>query len=151
VEDITAGIEAFVPPARRMEITKTKTGVVVVNDAYNANPSSMAGSIENFSGIFRDKRKIIVVGDMLELGRYGRSEHVRLGRFIKQGGFADEVLAVGALSRHTAKAAGGLWFENSDELVEYIRGHIKKGDAVFLKSSRKIGLDAVAARLVSGR
>jgi UDP-N-acetylmuramoyl-tripeptide--D-alanyl-D-alanine ligase len=151
IGEIAAGIESFAPPARRMDITQLENGAVIVNDAYNANPSSMTAAIENFSGIFCDKRKIIVIGDMLELGRYARAEHVKLGKFIKQGGFADEVLAVGVLARHTASACGGLWFEDRDGVVKYLKRHLKKGDAVLLKSSRNIGLDAVAAQLVSGR
>ena len=82
--DIAYGIKNFMPQPKRMQVITLRDGTVLVNDAYNANPTSMLDSIENFSKIFYNKRKILVLGDMLELGRYGVQEHKKIGRLIAE-------------------------------------------------------------------
>ncbi|MFH0948711.1 MAG: UDP-N-acetylmuramoyl-tripeptide--D-alanyl-D-alanine ligase [Elusimicrobiota bacterium] len=148
---IAAGIQNFVPPAKRMEIINLKNGVVIVNDSYNANPTSMSGAIENFAKIFYNSRRILVLGDMLELGSdvTSQAEHKKIGEFIKTNNYADKVLTVGDLAKYISEESGGVWFENKNELSEYLIKNLKKGDAVFFKASRKIALEEVVKSLIT--
>lgn len=147
VNEITAGIREFVPPSKRMETINLKNGIVIVNDSYNANPTSMRSAIENFAKIFYNNRKILVLGDMLELGNFEIAEHERIGRFIKTNKYADEVLTVGDSAKYIMNKSGGVWFESKNKLLEYLEKNLKYGDAVFFKASRKIGLDEVVDSL----
>jgi UDP-N-acetylmuramoyl-tripeptide--D-alanyl-D-alanine ligase len=76
---IVAGLESFTPTAMRMQVLEHKSGAVIVNDAYNANPSSVRASVESFCRSFSGKPLWLVLGDMLELGDFSRQEHEELG------------------------------------------------------------------------
>lgn len=151
VGEIAAGIQRFVPPAERMETINLKNGIVILNDSYNANPTSMREAIENFSKIFYNNRKILVLGDMLELGKFETSEHKKIGEFIKINKYADEVLTVGNPAKYISEKSAGIWFKNKNKLSEYLKKNLKKGDAVFFKASRKIGLDEVVNSLITDK
>ncbi len=148
VNEIAAGIRNFVPPAKRMETLNLKNGIVIVNDSYNANPTSMRLAIENFAKIFYNNRKILVLGDMLELGGVEIAEHKKIGEFIKRNRYADSVLTVGDLAKHITAQSGGIWFENKNKLSEYLKKNLKYGDAVLFKASRKIALEDVVNSLI---
>ncbi|MBI5574480.1 MAG: UDP-N-acetylmuramoyl-tripeptide--D-alanyl-D-alanine ligase [Elusimicrobia bacterium] len=147
--EIAAGIRNFVPQALRMETINLKNGIVIVNDSYNANPTSMRMAIENFAKIFYNNRKVLVLGDMLELGGIEIAEHKKIGEFIKTNKYADSVLTVGDLAKHITDKSGGVWFENKDKLLEYLKKNLKYGDAVLFKASRKIALEDVVNSLIS--
>lgn len=150
-EKISLGIRHFTPPTRRMQVIKMPGGTILVNDAYNANPSSMLNSIENFSKMFYNKRKILVLGDMLELGKYGVAEHKKIGKAITGRKSADIVLATGPLSKNIARESGGKWFSDNEELYKYLKGILMQEDAVFFKASRVIALDGIVNKLAPGR
>jgi len=147
-KDIVAGIENFKPQKRRMEIVKLKNGIILINDSYNANPTSMKNAIDNFSKIFYNNRKILVLGDMCELGNYSISEHRKLGAYIFENKSADIIYAIGNLSKNIIAISGGHWFKDKIKISEYLIKNLKKGDAVFFKASRKIGLDEVVEKIV---
>ncbi|MEW6556980.1 MAG: UDP-N-acetylmuramoyl-tripeptide--D-alanyl-D-alanine ligase [Elusimicrobiota bacterium] len=145
IDEIADGIKNFKPSPKRMEVIKTSDGIIIVNDSYNANPTSMWQAIENFSEIFYNKRKILVLGDMLELGSYAVSEHKKLGEFIVNNKLADTVYTVGDLSRNISNSK---WFKTKNQLFKYLKKNLERNDAVFFKASRKIGLDKVAESLI---
>ncbi|PIU83083.1 MAG: UDP-N-acetylmuramoyl-tripeptide--D-alanyl-D-alanine ligase [Elusimicrobia bacterium CG06_land_8_20_14_3_00_38_11] len=147
--EIAAGIRNFVPPVCRMETINLKNGIVIVNDSYNANPTSMRLAIENFAKIFYNNRKILVLGDMLELGEMEIAEHKKIGEFIKTNNYADNVLTVGDLAKNITAQSGGVWFENKNKLSQYLKKNLKYGDAVFFKASRKIALEDVVNSLMT--
>ncbi|PKM92615.1 MAG: hypothetical protein CVU80_02430 [Elusimicrobia bacterium HGW-Elusimicrobia-4] len=149
VNEIAVGTRNFVPPAHRMETLNLKNGIVVVNDSYNANPTSMRLAIENFAKIFYNNRKILVLGDMLELGNFEIAKHKKIGEFIKTNKYADKVLTVGDLAKNITAQSGGVWFENKNKLSEYLEKNLKYGDAVFFKASRKIALEEIVKTLNS--
>lgn len=147
VKKIVRGIKYFKPQKKRMEIIALKNGIIVLNDSYNANPASMRNAIENFAKIFYNRKRILVLGDMLELGRYETAEHRKLGKFLYENKSADMICTTGRLSKNIAETAGGKWFRNTDNLSEYLKKNLKKGDAVLFKASRKIALDKVVESL----
>ena len=80
-ELIAAGLAEFTPPEQRFCV-RSAGGFIIIDDTYNANPLSMAASIENAGEISNGKPLVLVLGDMLELGGESGAEHERLGRFI---------------------------------------------------------------------
>jgi UDP-N-acetylmuramoyl-tripeptide--D-alanyl-D-alanine ligase len=79
IKDIVRGLESFRPAALRMQLRRGKGGALFVIDAYNANPDSMWASLESFALAYRNRRRVAVLGGMLELGASGPEEHRALG------------------------------------------------------------------------
>jgi len=81
--DIAMGLSAFHPAAMRMQVTDHPSGAVLINDAYNANPTSMRSSIESVCEGYAERSRWLVLGDMRELGRNAKEEHRALGAWLK--------------------------------------------------------------------
>ncbi len=80
--EIKEGLANFSPPNMRMQSYKLSNEAVIINDAYNANPSSMKESISSLSQSYPDKEVILILGDMLELGDKAADFHSEIGKFI---------------------------------------------------------------------
>ena len=126
-----AAIEAYVPSNNRSQMQKTDRNVLIV-DAYNANPSSMDAALSNFAG-FEAASKIVLLGDMLELGETSVEEHRKIVEKVASCGF--KAYYVGD---EFAKAGANPCFASSDELAEYISTHLDAftGAAILVKGSR---------------
>ena len=126
-----AAIEAYVPSNNRSQMQKTDRNVLIV-DAYNANPSSMDAALSNFAG-FEAASKIVLLGDMLELGETSVEEHRKIVEKVASCGF--KAYYVG---EEFAKAGASPCFASSDELAEYISTHLDTftGAAILVKGSR---------------
>jgi UDP-N-acetylmuramoyl-tripeptide--D-alanyl-D-alanine ligase len=147
-------------PASRwqMELHERPDGLVVVNDAYNANPSSMAAAIEALAGIAdrRPGRGIAVLGEMLELGQEARQAHLDVGRRAAEAGI-DVVVTVGeqaALIGQGADSVGGwrgrtVGTAGRDEALTWVRNNVAAGDVVLVKASRGAALEHVADGLLT--
>jgi UDP-N-acetylmuramoyl-tripeptide--D-alanyl-D-alanine ligase len=138
-----------------MEVARTADGVLVLDDAYNANPSSMAAALEALARVEVSGRRIAVLGEMLELGEFSAPEHATLGDLV--GATAvDALVAVGReaapLAEH-ARAAGVAVTEVPDAAtaLDAITGFVHDGDAVLVKGSRAVGLELVATALRGSR
>jgi UDP-N-acetylmuramoyl-tripeptide--D-alanyl-D-alanine ligase len=122
-------------------------GGLLINDAYNANPVSMRAALAYLAERAGDRRRVAVLGDMAELGRTAPAYHREVGEAAAQLG-VDEVLAVGALARGYLDAGvPGRWVPNVHEAVRELGDVVRPGDAVLVKASRAVGLEAVAAAL----
>lgn len=126
-----AAIEAYVPSNNRSQMQKTDRNVLIV-DAYNANPSSMDAALSNFAG-FEAASKIVLLGDMLELGETSVEEHRKIVEKVARCGF--KAYYVGD---EFAKAGASPCFASSDELADYISTHLDAftGAAILVKGSR---------------
>ncbi len=138
----------------RMDLVEAPGGVVVLNDAYNASPSSMHASLRAFATLPARGRHVAVVGDMLELGECGEAEHAEVGALAAELG-VDVVIAVGPASAATATAASAGGAEvhhvaDRDEARTVVAAIVEPGDAVLVKASRLVGLEVVADALVRG-
>jgi UDP-N-acetylmuramoyl-tripeptide--D-alanyl-D-alanine ligase len=145
----TAGTAAW-----RMELTTAPEGFAVLNDSYNASPTSMAAALDSFARLAVPGRRIAVLGEMRELGDLAPAEHARLGGLLAD---ADVValVVVGRGTSELAAAAGARGVEVHDvedheAAVAVVRNLARPGDAVLVKASRSVGLERVAARLTSG-
>ena len=138
----------------RMEQSVTAAGLRILNDAYNANPESMAAGLRSARWIARDVRLVAVLGHMAELGPIAFEEHERLGRLLVRIG-VDRLVTVGEDARVIARAAvreGALpddvaTYDDPLEAAADVRAHASRGDVVFLKGSRVAGLERVAEAL----
>jgi UDP-N-acetylmuramoyl-tripeptide--D-alanyl-D-alanine ligase len=152
-QDIVKGLETFSLPKWRMEKHQLLSGALVINDAYNANPSSMRESIESIVESFQDKEKVVVLGDMLELGENSSSEHKELGEFISAKPLS-RVIFFGEQMKNAFAAvkdsgAEAKHFMKKDELVLEIRRHMNSDSVILFKASRGIGFEEVVGSIIS--
>ena len=122
-------------------------GGLLINDAYNANPVSMRAALAYLAERTGERRRVAILGDMAELGRTGPAYHHEIGEVAAEHEI-DELLAVGELSRaYLAGGVPGRWVPNVHEAVRELGEVVRPGDAVLVKASRAVGLEAVAAAL----
>lgn len=152
-EEIQAGLYGFKPSPLRMEIKKLQGGITLMNDTYNANPLSMEKALETLSKI-EAKRRIAILGDMLELGSTAAEEHERLGRAVYEMGM-DLLFATGAMGQkivYGAIEAGmdtkrALYCHKREDLIRSVKNHLTKGDVALLKASRGVALEELILSL----
>ena len=136
----------------RGEMVKAR-GVTFVADCYNANPDSVKAGLESFAAYGRSARRIVILGDMLELGQDAPEYHRDIGKQLALQS-SDLAVLVGPLSRHTKEAAREagmaedklLHFETAKACAEQLDEYLLPGDVVYLKGSRGIGLEIIIAR-----
>jgi len=137
---IISAIEKYFPQNNRSQFIKTNNNTLIV-DAYNANPSSMLLAIKNFADI-KVTSKVLIVGDMFELGNKSVKEHSKIINLINNYNF-DKVIFVGydfyELSKGTNKKY--LFFKTTNELIEYLKNKILNNKYILLKASRGIMLE----------
>lgn len=128
-------------------------GITIIDESYNANPASMEAALEvlgNHEGV-KTRRRIAVLGDMLELGRHSRKYHESLAKPISASK-ADLVFLVGKEMDYLAKILPndklGGYFKDTAVLAERLKATLKPGDVVMLKASKSIGFAAVVQQLL---
>ncbi len=127
---------------QRLRLKKWVKQSNVIDDTYNANPDSMKAALDVLC-LFQG-RKIAILGDMSELGRYRKKLHVALGDYAKIHGI-DFLLGYGDLIRHTTTAFGekGFFFSSKLELVYFLRNILKTRDNILLKGSRSMRMEEI--------
>jgi UDP-N-acetylmuramoyl-tripeptide--D-alanyl-D-alanine ligase len=140
LEDVVGGLAAGVLSPWRMELATAPSGAVVLNDAYNANPTSMAAALEALAAIPAERR-IAVLGVMAELGEGSDAAHTVIGALAAR--LDIRVIAV------AARAYGGEDVPDIDAALVAL-GPLGEGDAVLVKGSRVAHLEQLAARLMAG-
>lgn len=146
---IRQALGRFSPSSMRME--KVKIGeLVILNDAYNANPASMRAAMEVLAGLEVGVRKIAVLGEMLELGREGPQAHRELGHLVARSGI-DRLVTVGKLAEGIAQGALQGSFESrriihcadAGQAAKRLKRLLQPGDLVLLKASRAVHLEEI--------
>jgi UDP-N-acetylmuramoyl-tripeptide--D-alanyl-D-alanine ligase len=138
----------------RMETSTGTSGIVIVNDAYNANPESMAAALKSARWMAKSERLVAVLGHMAELGPVEFEEHAKLGQLVVRIG-VERLITVGEQARTIARAAireGQLpedvaSYEDPSEAAADVRAWARPGDVVLVKGSRVTGLERVAEAL----
>lgn len=134
---IKHAVEQYTPTNMRSQVVK-KNNRTMVLDTYNANPSSMTASLNNF--ITFEGRKTIIIGDMLELGAESEKEHQYILKLAQELSF-DEIITVG--KHFKAINPSNLAFENTAELTEYLKEHQISSENILLKGSRGVALEKI--------
>ena len=132
----------------RMEVTERPDGVLVVNDAYNANPESMAAALRALTTMARGRRSWAVLGEMAELGPSAADQHRRVGELTAELG-VDRVVVVGPAAQpiHAAAREGAVQVDDADAAIALLRAQLRPQDVVLVKASRAAGLERVALAL----
>jgi UDP-N-acetylmuramoyl-tripeptide--D-alanyl-D-alanine ligase len=129
--------------------------VRIINDAYNASPDSMSAALRTLAQITGPgERTVAVLGAMSELGEYAEEEHDRVGLLAVRLGI-QRIVVIGSDARrmYLEAVAQGSWdneavfFETADEAFDYLRGELRDGDRVLVKSSNSAGLRFLGDRL----
>ncbi len=155
LEDVAAGIATVHVPGRRMKISDVD-GVTVLDDAYNANPASVAAALRTLAAFPKPQpgaRRVAAVGDMLELGPTGPDLHADVGRLAVSLGI-DMLVGTGPLMRHAVDTIGddidgtvSAAVPDSDAAGVLLADWLRPGDVLLLKGSRGMRMENVLAHL----
>lgn len=140
----------------RMEVSDRPDGLTVVNDAYNANPESMAAALAALVAVGAGRRTWAVLGEMLELGAASPAEHARVGRLVRSLGVDRLVVVgegaravhVGALDRGAVDGEDAVLVSDVAAAIQLLSARLGAGDVVLVKASRSVGLERVAEELL---
>lgn len=150
---IKTGLESFTPPEHRMGLIKHKSGALILDDTYNSNPQAAREALKTFIDFARDRKKIIVMGDMLELGEHEVRYHQELGELIGKEK-VDYLMGVGEASKQmiatAAKSLGKnktVWVSDQKKVFSKLSPFLEKNSVILLKGSRSIHLENVVEAL----
>lgn len=154
-KEALAALAAYEPPAGRGRLLEGKDGVVIIDDSYNASPAAVEEALETLESYPHAKRRIAILGDMLELGRYSVMEHERIGTRAAKA--VDVLISVGIRARaitEAARAAGmnashTLSFDDSRTAASALGDKFEKGDVVLVKGSQSIRTERVVEALLA--
>ncbi|MHB1341602.1 MAG: UDP-N-acetylmuramoyl-tripeptide--D-alanyl-D-alanine ligase [Coriobacteriia bacterium] len=155
LEDAVRGLEEATFTHMRMEIFQSATDVTIINDAYNANPTSMRAALGALADVPARGRRVAVLGDMAELGSLTELAHFKLGEIVAESPvdvlvtvgeralrIADGALAVGMPADRVRPCA------TPDEASEVLDDLLEAGDVVLVKASRVMGLERVVEGII---
>lgn len=138
----------FASAAMRGELIESG-GISFMLDCYNANPESMRASLKTFDAIKTDQRKVIILGDMLELGEQSAEHHRELGRFLTGLKF-DLLITAGKMARligeafqEENKSIQVVHYESSANGAQHIQQQLRRNDLALLKASRGVALEKI--------
>lgn len=154
-EEIKTALESYAGFPVRFQVIRGDK-ITLINDFYNANPSSMKESLKEFVLMKGEKRTVAVLGDMMELGKFSEEAHRAAGKMISEIG-VDVFVAVGEMMSLAAEESKKIrckksmpaiyTFINADEAREDIVDILKRGDTVLIKGSRLMCMEKIAERI----
>ena len=124
----------------RQKKSKWLNGCTLIDDTYNANPDSVKNSIDLLSNY--KKNTVLVLGDMLELGKHKKKLHKEVGKYAKEKGIK-ALIGYGKLAEEMVKGYGerGFFFENEKDLKSYLKKNITSKDVILIKGSRGMKME----------
>jgi UDP-N-acetylmuramoyl-tripeptide--D-alanyl-D-alanine ligase len=149
LQEIAAGLGDFRPVAGRLQLKAGLNGSWIIDDSYNANPSSVRAGLEVLRGLAGDRW--LVLGDMAELGDSSHDSHAHMGTYARDCGVT-RLFAHGPLSSRAVETfgAGGEWFADTDSLTRRLQAEIAAGVTLLIKGSRINRLERVVQALTGG-
>ncbi|PFW97847.1 UDP-N-acetylmuramoyl-tripeptide--D-alanyl-D-alanine ligase [Bacillus pseudomycoides] len=152
-EEMKQGLVTLQMTGMRMEIVKTENGLTIINDAYNASPTAMEAAFHLMNGLDGFSKKIVVLGDMLELGDQEVQFHYEVGKLIDPARIS-YVFTYGRLGAQIAEGAKINFpnervkvYDNKEELVKNLQEVVDVKDVVLVKASRGMKLEEVITML----
>jgi UDP-N-acetylmuramoyl-tripeptide--D-alanyl-D-alanine ligase len=140
MKDIIEAVEGYKPANNRSQIKTTGTNTLIC-DSYNANPTSMMLALHSFLDIKAD-RKMVILGDMLELGDKSEQEHQKVLKVL-QSDFTGKILLVGRVFKKISAEYDFKAFDHVDNLKEFLKENPVKDNTILIKGSRGIGLEKI--------
>jgi len=149
LEDIALGLADFRAVAGRLQLKAGTRGSWIIDDSYNANPSSVRAALEVMRSL--SGATWLVLGDMAELGEVSHDSHAHIGSYARDCGIK-RLFALGPLSSRAVETfgAGGEWFADADSLTRRLQAELAPGVTVLIKGSRINRLERVVQALVGG-
>jgi UDP-N-acetylmuramoyl-tripeptide--D-alanyl-D-alanine ligase len=149
LEDIALGLADFRAVAGRLQLKAGTRGSWIIDDSYNANPSSVRAALE----VLRSLTGVtwLVLGDMAELGEVSQDSHAHIGAYARDCSIK-RLFAMGPLSSRAVETfgSGGEWFADADSLTRRLQAEISPGVTVLIKGSRINRLERVVQALMGG-
>ena len=147
LEHIVAGLGAVRPVPGRLQLKQAACGAWIIDDSYNANPSSVRAGIEVLASV--GGRRWLVLGDMAELGEFAADAHSQMGLFAREQGI-ERLLATGPLAALAVErfGTGGQWFPDTEALTRELRQALTADVRLLVKGSRVNRLERVVGALV---
>jgi UDP-N-acetylmuramoyl-tripeptide--D-alanyl-D-alanine ligase len=151
-DEALQALSGYEAPAGRGRVFKGKNGTTLIDDSYNASPAAVEEALMTLKDMPTEGRKVAVLGDMLELGRYSVFEHERIGTLAAHA--ADVVISVGiraralAESARVARAGCAFSYDNSSEAARGLADYIEPGDVILIKGSQSIRTERIVESLL---
>lgn len=148
MDTIAHGLEAFAPVSGRLQRKTAANGAALIDDTYNANPDSVLAAIDVLAQA--PSPRILVLGDMGEVGQEGPRFHAEVGAYAKRKGL-EHFFTLGQLARHAADAfgAGAMHSEDLDALVESLKKTMTPQTTALVKGSRFMKMERVVHELIN--
>jgi UDP-N-acetylmuramoyl-tripeptide--D-alanyl-D-alanine ligase len=140
MKDIVEAVETYQPANNRSQVKLTKSNTLIC-DSYNANPTSMHHALESFT-LIQSAHKLVILGDMLELGEKSGQEHLKIVNELQSYNFA-EVFLVGRDFNKVSLNTGFKSFPDVNKLIEFLKKEPVKGNSILIKGSRGMGLERI--------
>lgn len=153
--DIIGRLSAHASPPGRMRVIPGMKGATIIDDTYNASPVAAEAAVEALKSIKTKGKRIAVLGDMLELGKFTIEEHKKLGQ--QAGSFVDLLLAVGPRAKYIVEGAldsdmsekNIVEFDDSRLAGKYLEGIIGDGDVILIKGSQGIRMERAVEEIMA--
>lgn len=153
-KSIQKGLARFQAPKMRLQFLSTKKGRLLINDAWNANPTAMKAGLDVLKNVGKKKHTVAVLGDMLELGKLSSAAHQSVGRYIAKLGI-DQLVTIGPKARMIANTAikygmnrkKVFSFASHDQAVAHLLRTTTARSLIYFKASRKLHLEKIVSRL----
>jgi UDP-N-acetylmuramoyl-tripeptide--D-alanyl-D-alanine ligase len=137
-EDCCEAVVRYQPQNNRSQVEDVN-GVMVIKDAYNANPDSMTAALESL--MYKTGKKAVILGDMNELGDTSVKEHQHLGHYLSQKSLEKVFLIGEKMSDAHEKCSDSVYFNNLEKAMDYFRNTSLKGYTILVKGSRSMQLE----------
>jgi|TARA_B110000503_G_scaffold73107_1_gene112971 UDP-N-acetylmuramoyl-tripeptide--D-alanyl-D-alanine ligase len=148
INSIKKGIESMQPVQGRLEVKRSKNGATIIDDTYNANPSSMKAAIDTLSK-FKSQQKIIVLGDMGELGSQSNEFHDDVISYINSSNI-HFTLAIGENMKAsmTKSIKQGKWYESKEDLLDSLSKLMNEDSVILVKGSRFMKMEEIINKIL---
>jgi UDP-N-acetylmuramoyl-tripeptide--D-alanyl-D-alanine ligase len=134
-------VKNYLPQNNRSQVIEKNNNTLIL-DAYNANPSSMSAALENFRSMKGDKT-LVILGDMFELGNDSEHEHRQIGKLVREYGFDDKIFCGMHMKMAHEECPDSKWFEDSNELITFLKNQQYHGYQILIKGSRGMTLEKI--------
>jgi UDP-N-acetylmuramoyl-tripeptide--D-alanyl-D-alanine ligase len=153
-QEIVSGLQSSEVQLRLVAV-RAKSGAIILDDTYNSSPESTLAALNLLDDL--EGRKIAVLGDMLELGRYERQGHTLVG--VRAAEVASELVTVGERAKWIASSAANAGlapnmireFDTSQQSIDFLNKHLTSKDVVLVKGSRGMQMEIIVSALEEGR
>ena len=153
--DIIGRLSSHMSPSGRMRVIRGIKGSTIIDDTYNASPVAALAAVEALKSVKTKGKRIAVLGDMLELGKFTIEEHKRLGQ--QAGSFVNLLLAVGPRAKYIVEGAldsdmsekNIIEFDDSRLAGKYLEGILGDGDVVLIKGSQGIRMERAVEEIMA--